>query len=187
MRAVRHPKPQHSFSSQRRLLLKGMACAPLAALPDLAFATQGGRELRFAHTHTGETLRVSYWENGAYLPDALAEINLLMRDFRTEEVVTIEPALLDFVHLIQTTADRSGAFEIISAYRSPKTNELLRQSSNGVAKKSFHMKGQALDIRLPGLSTASMRDIAIGLAVGGVGYYANSDFLHVDVGPVRRW
>lgn len=150
-------------------------------------ARPGGRELSFAHAHTGETLRVTYWEDGAYLPDALAEINVLMRDFRTDEVLPIAPGLLDFVHRMQASTGSTGTFQIFSAYRSPQTNEMLRQSSNGVARKSYHMRGEALDIRFSAVPTAQLRDIATNLQLGGVGHYPSSDFLHVDTGRVRSW
>jgi uncharacterized protein YcbK (DUF882 family) len=160
---------------------------PFAALPGLAYAASGARRLRFYHAHTGERLNVTYCEDGAYLPDALAEINYLLRDFRTGEVHVIEPGLLDFVHRIQAVADSRGTFEIFSGYRSPATNRRLRLTTNGVAKNSFHMQGQALDIRLTDVATGTARDIASQLGLGGVGYYPNSDFLHVDTGPVRDW
>jgi uncharacterized protein YcbK (DUF882 family) len=185
--AVDDAKTERLPSRNRRWLLRAVACAPALALPELAFARAGGRELKFSHAHTGEKLQVSYWENGAYLPDALEEINFLMRDFRTDEIQPIAPQLLDFVHRMQTTAGSSGTFLIFSAYRSPGTNEMLRRSTSGVAKRSFHTKGQALDIRFSGMRTAGLRDVATQLNIGGVGLYSSSDFLHVDVGPVRHW
>ena len=184
---MRNPNTRNQHRKRRRQLLQTVACAPFLALPGLVHATSVTRALRLHHAHTGETLNVTYCENGAYLPDALAEINVLLRDFRTREVHVIEPGLLDFVHLIQSIAGSNGEFEIISAYRSPATNEMLRQTTHGVAKDSFHMKGQALDIRLTDVATGTLRDIATQLDLGGVGYYADSDFLHVDVGPVRHW
>jgi uncharacterized protein YcbK (DUF882 family) len=175
------------FLQRRKLLAVGIA-APLLQLPSLGIAADAGRELAFSHTHTGERLRVTYFEHGQYLPDALTEINYLLRDFRTAEVVTIDPELLDLVHLIKSAAgSNSGTLEIISGYRSPATNEMLRNSTSGVAKKSFHMSGQAIDIRLTDISTSKLRDAATSLGVGGVGYYAASDFLHVDTGPARQW
>ena len=172
---------------QRRKLLTAAVCAPLTAIPGLGFAMAPARELLFSHTHTGEKLRVTYFEHGCYLPDALSEINYLLRDFRTAEVTRIDPQLLDLVHQIQSRAGSRGTLEIISGYRSPATNEMLRQTTGGVAKKSFHMTGQALDIRLTDLPTDRLRDAATSLGVGGVGYYRASNFLHVDVGPTRQW
>jgi uncharacterized protein YcbK (DUF882 family) len=179
-------------------LLRAAASAPLLALPKFAFAlpasvssptsvSSEGRELHFSHAHTGENLSVVYWENGSYLPDALSEINFLMRDFRSEEVFPIDPQLLDLAHRIQTVAGDGNTFTIFSAYRSPATNRKLRESSSGVAKKSFHMQGKALDIQLSGVSADKLRDIAVSLNIGGVGFYSSSGFVHVDVGPVRQW
>lgn len=172
---------------RRRQLLRLCAGLPLLAVAGVGQAAAPARALSFAHAHTGETLRVTYFENGAYLPDALSEINSFMRDFRTGDVEIIAPELLDFVHQIQRRAERSGPFTVFSAYRSPATNAKLRQSSSGVAKKSFHMKGQALDISLDGLAAQDVRDIAVSLRAGGVGLYRSSGFVHVDIGPVRQW
>jgi len=172
---------------QRRQLLKAAACLPLASVPGLTYAKPETRSLQFNHLHTGEKLSVIYCENGSYIPGALEEINRLLRDFRTEEVHMIEPDLLDFMHQIKTAAGSSGTYEIISGYRSPATNEMLRKSSGGVARKSFHMKGQAIDIRLPGVPTRNLCRAARELQLGGVGYYGASNFIHVDVGPIRNW
>jgi len=172
---------------QRRRVLTTLACAPLFGMSRLGQATAPGRELSFSHTHTGERLKVTYFEQGQYLPDALAEINYLLRDFRTAEVVRIEPQLLDMVHQVQSSVGSTGTLEIISGYRSPATNEMLRSTTNGVARKSFHMIGQAIDIRLTDVSTSTLRDAATGIAAGGVGYYRSSDFLQLDLGPVRQW
>lgn len=184
---VKSPKTSKTFRSERRRILRGVAASPLLALPDIGFAQTGGRALRFAHAHTGEKLQVEYWENGAYLPDALNEINFLMRDFRSGEVFPIDPQLLDVAHRIQVAANKDSVFTIFSAYRSPATNEKLRQTSSGVAKKSFHMQGKALDIRLDGVSADRLHRIAVNLKAGGAGLYRTSGFIHVDVGPVRQW
>ncbi len=172
---------------QRRRLLRAVALAPAFAFSQIAVASTAARQLRFSHTHTGEKLSVTYAENGAYLPDALDEINFLLRDFRAAEVTTIDPALLDFLYGIQAAADSRGVIEIISGYRSPATNEMLRRTTSGVARHSFHLKGQAIDVRISDVRTPVLRDAAIDLGLGGVGYYASSDFLHIDLGPVRSW
>ncbi len=182
------PNPAAFPDLRRRQLLRAATCAPLLALPGLAAAAASAtRSLRFVHAHTGESLSVDYFAKDAYLPDALAEINTFMRDFRTGEVEVIAPELLDFLHTTQQVAGANGAFTVFSAYRSPATNEKLRQNSTGVAKKSFHMKGQALDIRLDGIAADRFRDIAVSLQLGGVGLYRTSGFVHLDVGPVRQW
>jgi uncharacterized protein YcbK (DUF882 family) len=172
---------------QRRQILKAAASLPLLGLPGLAYAKPDNRVLRFNHLHTGEKLNIIYCENGSYIPGALNEINRLLRDFRTEEVHAIEPGLLDFMHQVKAAVGSTGTYEIISGYRSPATNEMLRGSSSGVARKSFHMKGQAIDIRLPGVKTTNLCRASRELQLGGVGYYASSNFIHIDVGPVRNW
>lgn len=145
------------------------------------------RRLAFYHTHTGETLDIVYSEQGAYLPDALAEIHHLFRDFRTGDTHPVDPALLDVLHDVQNTTGGSGRFEIISAYRSPATNRMLASQSHGVADHSLHLKGRAIDVRLPGVRTVDLRRAGLRLAGGGVGYYPESDFVHLDTGRVRSW
>jgi uncharacterized protein YcbK (DUF882 family) len=160
-----------------------MGSAPLA----FALAGQPARRLAFDNLHTGESLDVAYWEDGAYVPDALAAVNHVLRDHRTNEVHTIEPKLLDLLTALSGRLDVAGRYAVISGYRSPQTNAMLHAESSQVASGSLHMKGQAIDIRMAGLDLARLRDAALGLAIGGVGYYPNSDFVHVDVGRVRRW
>lgn len=173
---------------RRRFLQTAAMALPLAAAPGLVMATPGEpRRLRFYHTHTGEKLDVVYHEDGAYLPDALSELNYLLRDFRSGDVVGIDPALLDFLHASQRRLGSIGTYEIISAYRSPATNELLRRRGGGVAKRSMHLQGRAIDVRLTGVDTHDLRRAARELVGGGVGYYAKSDFVHLDTGRVRWW
>ena len=147
------------------------------------------RELSFYHTHTGKRLDVIYWQDGQYLDSALGEINALLSDFRTGEKAEIDPELLDLIYDVRASFDSDGTYQIISAYRSPKTNEMLRNrgASSGVARKSQHILGKAIDVRLEGVPTAGLRDAAIRLQRGGVGYYEQSDFVHMDTGRVRRW
>lgn len=174
--------------SRRQLLGYGLAAVSLACMPRvLRAATDATRSLSFVHTHTGETLSVAYCCNDVYDPQALAQVNHLLRDFRSGELHPIDPALLDVLHDLQVRADREAVFEIISGYRSPQTNSSLRSHSSGVAKRSLHMEGKAIDIRVTGYSTAKLRDLALGLQRGGVGYYKGSDFVHVDTGRVRAW
>jgi uncharacterized protein YcbK (DUF882 family) len=172
----------------RRDLLRSTACLlPAALLPEFAGAVaQEPRRLRFYHCHTSEKLDVVYHESGAYLPDALTEVNQLLRDFRSGEAYPIDTQLLDVLHSVQA---RTGgrAYEIISGYRSPATNSMLRSKSNGVAKRSLHMRGMALDVRLQGVATKDLRSAALDLKGGGVGYYAKSEFVHLDTGRVRFW
>jgi uncharacterized protein YcbK (DUF882 family) len=158
------------------------------AIPALALAdAKGVRKLGFRHLHTGETLDVAYWENGAYVSDALGAVNHVLRDWRTGETHVIEPKLLDLLTALQAKVGKDERFEVICGYRSPVTNEMLHERSSEVATHSLHMVGQAIDIHLPGVELASLRDAAMSLRLGGVGYYPASDFVHVDIGRVRRW
>ena len=145
------------------------------------------RQLSFYHTHTQRNLQVTYAIGGEYVDSALAEINVFLADFRNGEQLVIDPALLDLIYDVRESLGGSGAFEVISAYRSPATNEMLRSKSSGVAKNSQHLLGSAIDVRLRGVSTVALRDAAISLQRGGVGYYQSSDFVHIDTGRVRRW
>jgi uncharacterized protein YcbK (DUF882 family) len=177
----------------RRDCLRGLSALALgglvlprwaaAALP----ADQAERRLSFVHTHTGERLQRIYWAEGEYLPEALRDINFLLRDFRNGEVALIDRGLLDQLAVLQNSLGRACDFHIISAYRSPATNNMLRSRSNGVARHSMHLDGRALDIRVPGVPLARVRDAALAMQAGGVGYYPGSDFVHVDTGRVRRW
>jgi len=145
------------------------------------------RQLSFYHTHTQRNLQVIYAIDGEYVDTALAEINVFLADFRNGEQLVMDPALLDLIYDVRESLGGSGAFEVISAYRSPATNEMLRSKSSGVAKNSQHLLGNAIDLRLRGVSTAALRDAAISQQRGGVGYYQGSDFVHIDTGRVRRW
>ena len=189
MAAVDKPKNAETMQHRttRRQILKAAALLPTAVVSVPVFAANDQRRLRFLHTHTSEKLDVAYMEAGQYLPDALDEINALLRDFRSGEVYPIEPQLLDLLHALQVQTGNARAFEIISAYRSPKTNAMLRKNGGGVAKRSLHMQGKAIDIRLPGTPIASLRQAALDLRAGGVGFYPKSDFIHVDTGRVRQW
>lgn len=162
-------------------------CALLLLFPALLGASGDARSLSLYHTHTGKDLNVTYFENGEYLSAGMSKVRAFLADWRNGEQQDIDPQLMDVLWQIQLKARHRETFEVISAYRSPKTNELLRGRSNGVAKNSQHIPGKAIDIRLRGLDTAQLRDIALGLKLGGVGYYQKSDFVHVDTGRVRRW
>jgi uncharacterized protein YcbK (DUF882 family) len=150
-------------------------------------AAAAPRSLSLLNLHTGERLSATYFEGGDYVPDALAAMDRVLRDFRTGEVHPIAPGLLDLVHALRGRLETQQTVQVISGYRSPHTNAMLRERSAGVAGKSLHMVGEAMDIRLPGVELAQLRDAALGLQRGGVGFYPASDFVHVDVGRVRRW
>ena len=179
----------HSLPLSRRVLLRYAAFTATASLAaPLALARRSEqRTLTFIHTHTGEKLVAPYLQGDCYQAACLAQVNHFLRDFRTGEVHAIDPALLDMLFDLQVRADREAPFEVISGYRSPATNSKLHRKSTGVASHSLHMEGKAIDIRLSGFSTARLRDHALSLKRGGVGYYQASDFVHVDTGRVRFW
>ncbi len=155
--------------------------------PSLLGASGDARTLSFYHTHTGKDLVVTYYEDGGYLADGMSKITAFLADWRTGKQKAIDPELMDILWEIQLAGRHVATYEVISAYRSPETNNLLRSRSNGVAKMSQHIPGKAIDVRLRGLDTKILRDIALSLELGGVGFYAKSDFVHVDTGRVRRW
>lgn len=181
-------KAPKSTCPRRRLLLKGLGALSLGL--GYTTARANGMEacqLSFRHTHTDETLSVVYRRDGLYDPRALAQVNHLLRDFRSGDVAMIDPALLDILHALGTTCG-SHCFEIISGYRSPATNAMLRKrGGGGVARHSLHMEGRAIDVRVTGLDSARLRDAALDLGLGGVGYYPIEDFVHLDTGRVRAW
>jgi uncharacterized protein YcbK (DUF882 family) len=177
-----------SVSMQRRQILAGaLGIVGAGFFGAAAKATAMPRSLSLLNLHTGETLNATYFEDGAYLPDALSALNHLLRDFRTGDVHPIAPGLLDLVSTLSAKLDSREAVQIISGYRSPATNAALHEHSAGVASHSLHIQGMAVDIRIPGVQLAQVRDTALSLGRGGVGFYPGSDFVHVDVGRVRRW
>ena len=186
-------QPDH----RRRQFLTGLATsltgalllpvAPNAIASAVLPRRQSGRALSFYHTHTGDKLIIDYHDGTDYMPEALTEINHYLRDFRTDESYPIDMGLLDILHELKTVTGHSGTFEVISGYRSPKTNASLRSKSGAVAKRSLHMQGKAIDVRLTGFDTRQLHKAAKKLARGGVGYYQKSNFIHVDTGRVRYW
>lgn len=174
-----------------------LAVAPLAfadvdPIADLIAKSAGGvmpgaRRVAFNNLHTGEALDVAYWENGSYVPDALQAVNHVLRDHRNNEVHEIHPQLLDLLTALSQRLEATPRFEVISGYRSPATNAMLHAESSEVAVASLHTQGEAIDIRMSGLGLGYLHDAALELDMGGVGYYPWSDFVHVDIGRVRRW
>lgn len=165
----------------------GVAVAGLGAAGAARASTRDTRSLSFVHTHTGERLSAVYFQNGEYAPASLERINYLLRDFRTGDLHTIAPPVLDILYDLQTLADRAEPFEVICGYRSPKTNAGLRQHTTGVAEHSLHLEGRAIDVRLPGVPTKKLQQLALSMQRGGVGYYPASDFIHLDNGRFRYW
>jgi uncharacterized protein YcbK (DUF882 family) len=174
---------------RRRLLVTAAAalCAPALFVPLRARASEAPRRLAFVHLHTGETLSTVYAEGGAYLPEGLAAIDRLLRDHRTGDIHPIDPKLLNQLAALSALTGGSRPYEVICGYRSPATNALLRQRGHGVAKASLHLVGQAIDVRLSAVPLTTLRDAALAMEAGGVGYYPRSDFVHLDTGHVRRW
>jgi len=148
--------------------------------------SEGARSLNLYSVNTGESLKVAYWVDGEYIDSSLKEINWLLRDYRSGEVAPVDLKLLDLLFLITRLSNRER-IEVISGYRSPSTNAYLHRTKRGVAKDSYHTRGRAVDIRLEGMSLSSLRDLAINLRAGGVGYYPRSGFVHLDTGPFRCW
>lgn len=145
------------------------------------------KSLAFYQTHTGESLKATFYSGGLYDEDAITRINHVLRDHRTGDIMPVDYDLLDLLYDVKAKFNVRVPFHIISGYRSPATNAMLAANSEGVDKNSYHMQGQAIDIRIPGVKTASIRDLALKMERGGVGYYAGSDFVHLDTGPVRTW
>jgi uncharacterized protein YcbK (DUF882 family) len=145
------------------------------------------RYLSFHNLHTDERLTAPFWAYGDYHPDGTAEIDHILRDWRTGEVVRIDRRLFDLLHDLRTQLGTDEPFQVISGYRSPETNAQLRNVSLGVAKNSYHVKGMAIDVRMPRSATRRLHRTALRMQAGGVGYYPKSDFVHVDVGPFRTW
>jgi uncharacterized protein YcbK (DUF882 family) len=161
--------------------------ATLMILPSAFGNISDARTLRFFHTHTGDEIEVTYYSNGAYQAKALDRLNRFLSDWRNGQGRVMDPELVDILWEIQQAIGTQGTYEVISAYRSPETNAMLRSKSSGVAKKSQHLHGKAIDVRLRGVDTRVLRDTALKLKRGGVGYYAKSNFVHVDTGRVRSW
>jgi uncharacterized protein YcbK (DUF882 family) len=169
----------------RRSFLKFATVATIAG-PQILKAGTPERSLSLYNLHTAERLKVVYWEQGGYVPESLAQINQLLRDHRTGTVYEIDRRLLDVLSQVRTRLDTNEPFQIISGYRSPQTNAMLHSHSDGVAPHSLHMDGMAADVRIQGRTLELLRDVALSMKSGGVGYYP-SQFVHIDVGRVRRW
>ncbi len=150
-------------------------------------ATPLPRSLSFFNTHTYESTDSVYWCDGSYCEPGLRAIDRLLRDHRTDEVKQIDVNLLDLLHGLRAELGADQPFHVISGYRSPASNRLLRRAGRGVASQSLHLEGRAIDVRLPGIGLRELRDVAARLGRGGVGYYPKSDFVHLDVGSPRTW
>ena len=186
MQHLTHPLRQVK-QSLAMLLVIAIACLLISATDVPSGAPPAAKTLTFYHTHTGDRLRVTFAHGGSYDTDALETINGFLKDFRNGEKIAIDPALLDFLYDLQRRLNSSGTFEVISAYRSPQTNELLRSRSKSVARRSQHLLGKAIDVRLDDVELEKLHHTAVEMQRGGVGYYPKSNFVHLDAGRVRRW
>lgn len=174
----------------RRGFLRGalaLSAAAVVAPSRLLADARQERVLSFAHTHTGERLSVAYFADGQYLEEGLDRLRVFLRDFRTGDEHVMDPLLFDQLHDLRLATSARSSFQVISGYRSPATNALLREHGSGVAGHSLHLEGRAIDVRLADVRTSVLRDAALELRRGGVGYYPASDFVHLDTGRLRRW
>lgn len=175
----------------RRALLRGalgVVGSTLFAAPALALRQpRATRSIHLHSLHTGEQTKLVYWADGSYIRDALRRIDIVLRDHRNDAVHPMEPSLIDLLSALAQRLETHQPFEVISGYRSPASNAMLIRQGHGVAERSLHLRGMAIDIRVPGRRLARVRDTAKAMQVGGVGYYARSDFVHVDIGRVRYW
>ncbi|HAS6047131.1 TPA: DUF882 domain-containing protein [Vibrio vulnificus] len=177
------------YSRRQFLRMTGGGLLLASAMPKLAMASYPDqpRTLALNNLHTGELLETCYFDGSTYLIEELARIDKICRDFRQNEVHPMDCRLFDHLTQIQKLIGTENEVQIISGYRSPQTNAALRAKSSGVAKKSYHMLGRAIDFRLDGVKLSTVRDAALSLEAGGVGYYPGSNFVHIDTGPVRSW
>ena len=185
---MKDPRQASTANCSRRLFLGfGLVVAGGFVAPSARAAVAAPRKLSFYHTHTGETLTATYWQNGMYDTRALSELNFILRDFVNGDEMAFDKRLLDLLTDLHRQLGSHAPYEIISAYRSPATNAMLRAHSDGVAKNSYHLKAMAIDIRLKDVSLDKLHQVAVSMKQGGVGIYHQSNFVHVDVGPVRYW
>lgn len=181
---------KHTPTLTRRGFISACAAVASSLVVPGAYAgirPHGERQLALHHLHTGERSRITYWADGEYLKEGLKEVSHLLRDHRTGDRYRMDPKLLDLLHAVQQKIGCRGEFHVISGYRSPKTNRMLRNNSGGVARRSLHMDGKAIDIRLTDCDIRQLHRAARSLQAGGVGLYTRSNFVHVDTGRVRHW
>jgi uncharacterized protein YcbK (DUF882 family) len=176
-----------TFGFNRRRFLKTAACGVLSCAASPVLAAFGQREVSLVHTLTGEQLRTVYFRNGTYDQTALLRVAYVLRDFHSGDVHTIDPMLLDALFELQVRTDHDKPYQVISGYRNPATNAELKKTVHAVAEHSMHIQGRAIDIRVAGVPTKKLRDLAIAMNRGGVGYYPDANSLHLDTGRIRSW
>ncbi|MBB5217281.1 YcbK family protein [Parapusillimonas granuli] len=178
--------------ARRRFLTSASGAAMLGAFPMVARAislsSPSARQLAMDHTHTREKIQLTYALGSRYVPQALTDLNHFLRDHYSGLIGSMDPGLYDIMHALRASLKARSPYQIISGYRAPQTNERLRTTrGGGVARHSLHMDGKAVDLRIPGVPLKELRDAALELRAGGVGYYPGSNFVHVDTGRVRAW
>jgi len=180
-----------SHYSRRDFIKIGTGFLSTCLLPSAGWSTlspdNSRRTLSFYNTHTGEARSTCYYKNGTFRPDAMGRINCIFRDHCTGDIEAMDPQLMDLLNSVNRQLGCNAPFHILSAYRSPQTNDRLRKQRSGVANSSYHILGRAIDIRLPGCDTRQLRKACLDLKLGGVDYYPRSDFVHVDTGAFRTW
>ena len=180
-------------NARRKFLRCALGTSVALALPQASYAfikpSPQIKDLRLHNLHTEEKISLSYYERGGYVAEALQDINYLLRDHRTGDVYAMDPVLIDLLYDLKNVLGlgTKKPLQVISGYRSPKTNAALHNKSRGVATRSLHMQGKAIDIRIEGIDAKNIQAAAISLACGGVGYYPRSNFVHIDTGRVRAW
>ena len=177
----------NSVLNRRTFLGAAVAAAATAAIVPTRAVSFAPRSVKLYNVHTGEWLRTVYWADGHYIREAVRDINWILRDHWTDEIRPMNAGVIDIMEMLRNRLDTSEPFLVVCGYRSAETNHRLAMHSRGVAKNSYHIKGMAIDLRTEGRSVQQLRDAALSLQAGGVGYYPRSEFVHVDCGPVRRW
>lgn len=185
--SVENPVARRTFLKTGLTLSMAAAMSVGSVSPALALPTGGEYRVNFKNSHTGEIFNGTYRVGNKYLPQAFERINYVLRDFRANEVFPIDPRAIDIVAIVHKMIGKNEPYSILSGYRNPQTNAMLREGSSGVAKHSLHMSGQAIDVRMEDVSPARIRDLAHKLKAGGVGYYPRSGFVHMDSGVYRTW
>ncbi len=176
--------------ASRRQFLAGIVAAGVSLSPAGALAgviEERVRRLRFVNVRIGEAIDITYWHGGRYIPEALSQISFLLRDTLSGEIKPIDPRLVDLMYGVRRMLRSDAPYAVISGYRTPRTNRLLARRKRGVATNSLHMEGMAVDLLLPGKTLRSVAETARTFRCGGVGYYPRSNFVHLDIGPVRTW
>jgi uncharacterized protein YcbK (DUF882 family) len=176
-----------SLLSRRRLLGAAVAASAVGLVDSASAISYAPRSISLYNVHTGEWLRTVYWADGHYIREAVRDINWILRDHHTDEMRPIDAGVLDVLGMMRESLDTPDPFLVVSGYRSPITNTQMYLHREGAAKHSYHIKGMAVDLRSESRSLTQLREAAMSLQCGGVGYYPRADFVHVDCGPIRHW